>query len=402
MNSNLKVFFYIHHLFAPMLFFSVYAILGWNYIESGQNIIYSGYLVLSSLITYTIFLDEILRRKFLSKTVMILLLFAVSICLSGLFYLEFEFVKAQLSLLVVMVIPSIFGGHFLANMVNKVLLKKMLIIFSVLVVLGVLRVLPTLLNVSVIELLDVYGGGQYQALSYFCAFSALVLFSRLLEHSNRRYWLKIITLLSIIVLLFGIILSGGRGGLLVVIVGSLLLIKYKLGFNFFRKHFWVAISVFILILPLGSSFDFFSDRLDESYNRLFSFVSSEGINMEGSSNRDDFYSSSLKLFNDRPVFGYGFFGTVKHLGNFYPHNLFLELLLHGGISLLVVSVFVLFVFISKLNQILKVRRDEEVILIVVVYVFLMLMVSSSYLQEPGFWFSLSYVFSYPSIVKIEQ
>lgn len=394
MREALKVFFYLNHLFAQMVFFSLFALLGLSYTGSGQSLGYTLFLICSGAITYLISLDIVLRRKFVSKTTLILVVLALIILIYGIFFFNNEFVKSQLTLLIVLVVPSIFGGYFMSSISNKAIFEKILTTFSFLVVLGVLRTLPTLLNVSVIELLDVYGGGQYQALSYFCAFSSLVLFSRVLNLTQSGLVVRLFYTVSIIVLVIGVVLSGGRGGLVLVFVGGVALLLHHGGIALMGKSLLFLGVLTSLFLMFFTSSEMFSDRIDESFSRLFSFISSDGIDMEGSSNRDEFYLNAVKIIKQHLIIGLGFFGTVSYYGSYYPHNLFLEILLQGGILYLVFAVLVLVVFFYRLKRILKRDKAESMVLIIALYAFVMLMFSSSYIQEPTLWFALSYVFSF--------
>lgn len=377
-----------------MVFFSLFAFLGLSYTGSGQSLGYALFLICSAAMTYLISLDILLRRKLISKTTLILVVLALIVFIFGMFYSDNDFVKSQLTLLTVLVVPSIFGGYFMSSISNKVTFEKILRAFSFLVVFGVLRTLPALLDVSVIELLDVYGGGQYQALSYFCAFSSLVLFSRVLNLKQSRVVVRFFYTVSIIVLIIGIVLSGGRGGLVLVFVGGIALLFHHGGIALLGKSLLFLGALISFFLMFVSSSEMFSDRIDESVSRLFSFISSDGIDMEGSSNRDEFYLNAVKLIKQYPIMGLGFFGTVSYYGSYYPHNLFLEILLQGGIVFLVFAVLVLLVFFYKLKRILKRDKAESMVLIISLYAFVMLMFSSSYIQEPTLWFALSYVFSF--------
>jgi O-antigen ligase len=199
------------------------------------------------------------------------------------------------------------------------------------------------------------------------------------------------------VLFSGVILSAGRGGLMVVLVGLVIFIIRKKGFVKFLKYLFWSLFIICVLSYLTSKLDlFFSERLDKSFDRLFSFISSDGINMEGTSNRNDFYGIAIAKISESLIYGYGIFGLVDTLGEYYPHNIFLEILLQGGLIYLFVFIIVMITFILKLYKLIKINKNEDIILIPIIYSFVMLLFSSSYLQEPFFWFSLTYVFSHPS------
>lgn len=402
MIEKIKVFFYLNNLFAQMLFFSVFAFMGLSYSGSDQNNVYISYLIISSFITYFISFDRILRRK-KNKSILYLLLFVIGlVIISGIFKIEYAFVKTQLALVILMVIPAIFAGNYMASTINRAIPTKILFYFSLIVVFGVIRTLPSLLSVSVTELFEIFGGGQYQALSYFCSFAGLVLFSENLKRTKYYSLSFFCNIIFIAILFIGVVLSGGRGGLIVLIFGSIFVAFYNGGVRLVSKFILVALVMLTSFFVFSNGLYSYTDRIDQSIARLFSFISSKGIDMDGSSNRDEFYLNALILIKQNLIFGLGFFGTVDLLGDYYPHNLFLEVLLQGGIIYLLITILILVIFFYRLYLILKRRKNEDVILITVIYSFIMLMFSNSYIQEPVFWFSISYVFSYPLYTNLQK
>ena len=87
---------------------------------------------------------------------------------------------------------------------------------------------------------------------------------------------------------------------------------------FFISIFLLALSLFIIKADF-----FFSDRLIDSFDRLFSFISINGIEMEGTSGRNDFYNIAIINISKSLYFVFGIFCLVGTLGEYYPHNLFL-------------------------------------------------------------------------------
>lgn len=383
-----------------MLFFSVFAILGFTYKGSSESYTYTLYLILSSLFAYIFIFYDLFKIRFIKSGFyffsLMPLIFLVFYFLTN----YHDFVNNQSKIFFVLVLPSFFLGYIIPRRIelNKILIG--FILTSFIVVTAVLRVLPRIIELPVIELMDVFGGGQYQAFSYFCSFAFLILFRQFLSFKQKKKLLRILYILSFLTLISGVILSGGRGGFIVVFIGiCILLIRY---YGIFKFGFYFLFFLILLIssFPILSYYEFeIGDRIFQSFDRLFSFISSDGINMEGSSNRDSFYNSAIELIIKSPILGYGLFGTVKYLGDYYPHNLFLEVLLQGGILYLSIFIVVLIFFFIKLSWILKHFSNEDLILIPIIYVFIMLLFSSSYIQEPFFWFTLTYVLFYPNKIK---
>ncbi|MDQ6472051.1 O-antigen ligase family protein [Flavobacterium sp. LHD-80] len=396
MLKKIKILIYSNILLSQTLFFSVFAILGLTYQGSGESSIYTLYLVGSALLAYSIFFFELIKRVTFKPVLAIIFAFPVVFLFFNFIAPEHTFVKSQTNLFFVLVLPAAFVGYIVARTDKLSSINRSFIITGTIVFIGVLRVLPRLLSSSVIDLMDVFGGGQYQAFSYFCAFSFLAFFRYFLYQDNLKFWKYLIYIFVLLVLCAGVILSGGRGGLIVVFTGLIVFIIRKKGFlKFFKYFFLSSITIFLLLLFVSKSNFFFSERITESFDRLFSFVSSDGINMEGTSNRDDFYGIALSKISNSLIFGYGIFGLVDSLGEYYPHNIFLEILLQGGIIYLIIFLVIMISFFLKLSLLIRLKKDEDVILIPTIYSVVLLLFSSSYLQEPFFWFSLSYVFSYP-------
>lgn len=396
MFKKVKILVYSNILLSQILFFSLFAVLGLTYQGSGESSIYTLYLVASSFLTYLLFFWELIERGTFKPT--LVTIFTIPIIFLFFVFLapRHSFVQSQSNLFFVLVLPASFVGYLAARTNKLDLINKGFIFAASIVFIGVLRTLPKLVGSSVIELMDVFGGGQYQAFSYFCAFSFLTILRHFFNQHYLKLWRYLMYIFELLVLFSGVILSGGRGGLMVVLVGLVIFIIRKKGYLVFMKYLFIfsLIVTGLSFFAIKSGF-FFSDRLIESYDRLFSFISSDGINMEGTSNRDDFYGLAISKISDRLLLGYGIFGLVDSLGEYYPHNIFLEILLQGGIVYLIIFFVIMINFFYKLFRLIKSRENEDIILIPTIYSFVLLLFSSSYLQEPFFWFSLSYVFSYP-------
>src|SRR5690606_30091320 len=84
-------------------------------------------------------------------------------------------------------------------------------------------------------------------------------------------------------------------------------------------------------------------EFEKSFSRVFSYISSEGIEWDSTSGRNDLYEKAIEYISKSPIIGYGVFGMFSEFG-FYPHNLILEVLLQGGLVYLILILFCLFYF----------------------------------------------------------
>lgn len=394
MLTKLKFLAYSNILVSQMLFFSTFAIMGLTYAGSGESSIYTIYLVGSSFLAYFFFFWEVGSKVKFKPILPLLFLVPLIFLLFAVKAPAHSFVQTQTRLFFVLVLPATFVGYITARSNILSLINKFFIFAASLVFLAVLRILPRLISLPVIELMDVFGGGQYQAFSYFCAFSFLIFLRHSLYQNQAKLWLKLGYFFILLVLFAGVILSGGRGGMMVVVIGLIIFTFRKYGLLKFLRYSIIAALSITVVLYIAIALNFpFADRVSESFDRLFSFISSDGIDMEGTSNRDSFYAVATAKISESLIYGYGIFGLVEELGEYYPHNIFLEVLLQGGIILLIVFLVIMGFFFYKLSRLIKLKKDQDIILIPTIYSVVLLLFSSSYLQEPFFWFSIVYVFS---------
>lgn len=134
-----------------------------------------------------------------------------------------------------------------------------------------------------------------------------------------------------------------------------------------------------------------NDVFRTGYMRATQFLApGGGINWEGTSGRDVVYLNTIHLIEQRPVLGYGLYGMWDVI-NYYPHNLFLEVLLQGGIVYLIIFSWMLLLFVRKLFRMVKTDRRYRILGILFLYPFVMLMFSGTYLNTSQFWFAVVFV-----------
>lgn len=394
---NAKSYVYVNIMTIHMTFFAISAFLGIKHLGSEESSTYIIVLSISTIIAYLFLLIDIFRFKYIYLSNLFFLTVPLLVFISYLVGSSFgEFANKTILIYFVLVVPSMLSGYLYARDKNTNQLVKGFIIVSFIIFLGLLKSLSELLQSSVIDLLTVFGGGQYQALSYFAAFGYSTYLAYLLFYTNEKS--RIYSLLSIClfsVFLVSIFLSGGRGGLIVIVFSSIIFFYLKFGFKKFIVFFIFILAIFFALYQLTNVMQFENkERILESIDRLFSFISGGGIDMTQSSNRDEFYNKAIELISQKLLLGYGIFGYINYAGDFYSHNLFLDFLLQGGIVYLICWILFIFCFLFKLVQILKFCPNEKIILVPVISSFTLLLFSGSYLQESLFWFSLSYVFNY--------
>ena len=308
-------------------------------------------------------------------------------------------------LYILFVIPASYIGIELGRNQSINQYAKAIFIVGIIISFGIFMTFPALIATDLIDLVDIFAGGHYQALSYFAGLAFLITTIYFSFYIEKYSLFIVIFFLTLSLGQIGtIVLSGGRGGLVVVVGGILSIVYLKSSKGRFIPYmFVISFSLYILITIL-LSFDFDqNDRIIKGALRLVSYIDSGGINFNNSSNRDIFYGQAIEYIKESPVYGHGLFTIYDNSpppyfglpGFYYPHNFFLEILIHGGILYLFLWLFILGHFFIKLNKIISKDKTQVIILAPFLYAFIQLLFSGTYLQEALFWFSICYVFSFP-------
>lgn len=400
-----KTYVYVNVITIHITYFAISAILGIKHLGSEDSSSYIIVLLISSILSYLVILIDLFRFRKIKKKfflfVSILIFILISYIIGGSYD---EFANKTILLFFILVVPSMLSGYFIARDYDSNKLLNGFLFVSFIIFLGLLQSLSELISSSVIDLLTVFGGGQYQALSYFSAFGYSTLLNYMLFYRSNKSLINSFSLILILVVfLAGIFLSGGRGGLIVAFVATFLFLYLKYGVKKIILYSVCLVIGLFLLYQILLSVEFNNkERLIQSVERLFSFISNEGIDMSQTSNRNDFYERSLSLISERPIIGYGIFGYINYTGEFYSHNLFLDVLLHGGIFYLFVWLVLIFLFFLKLYFVLKNNREEIIVLVPFLSSFILLLFSGSYIQESMLWFSIAFVFTFRSKKMINK
>ena len=127
-------------------------------------------------------------------------------------------------------------------------------------------------------------------------------------------------------------------------------------------------------------------------DRAFSYISSSGIDMAQTSNRDIVFELAQKNIEANRYTGYGIFHTIGAFG--YPQNIFLEILEGGGIFYFAFWIIILIISIKRAYFIIKIERNLLFLVPLFIYPFVNLLFSGSYLMTGMFWFVLVFVLIY--------
>jgi O-antigen ligase len=375
----------------PFLFFSISSIFSYEYPGFPDSKLYVFVLL-------TLFLLFFILHIFVAKINALLFhyLFPFFILFIGL--LSTVFYNLDLGNFfvqyILFVLPAIFFSIYIGKYVPIYIFSNYFLFFCLINSLAYALVISKMVSLSPNELISFFGGGHYQGFAYGVSLTYLLMLIFFLFYSfSSSFWFKSSFILVFISHWIEVLLSGARGAFLVILVGTFVLLFIK--FKFLKIFKIIIVSAFFcsLIIYIFSFLNFeFFDRFLLGFERVFSYLSIEGIDMSKTSNREDFYDLAIRLIKEKPFTGYGIFRYQKFMGA-YPHNFFLEVLLQGGICLLFLWMLVLTFFFVRLKRLINSNSLHYFILAPVIYSSIQLMFSGSYLLEPLFWFSICYVFN---------
>jgi len=240
---------------------------------------------------------------------------------------------------------------------------------------------------------------RYQGLSYTASICySLNLYFILFKNRIKIFRLcykKIYRIASVLLLFFQIMcvfISGGRGGMVVVILSTLLIFSYSIKLNINRKAIVNVMTglivMFFLSFPILSN----NEVIIRGASRLFNFITDTGIDITRTG-RDGVYALAIYGIRERPILGHGIFGQFEFMNNNYPHNIFLEILLGGGVIYFLLSIFVFIIFFVKLNMLIEYDVKYMMLIPLTSYVFVFLSFSGSYIINGLFWFLVTLVFT---------
>ncbi|MCU9599708.1 O-antigen ligase family protein [Pallidibacillus thermolactis] len=222
---------------------------------------------------------------------------------------------------------------------------------------------------------------------------------------------SIVSLLSNSFLLYIVIFEGSRGATLAIILLLLILlyiiISRKINLNleaasiysFCIALLFIILSILVIniqkvlywINNLMLSFDIEMAAITKTMN----FINQHGLSgvLNG---RDVIYEISYGMFKESPIYGHGV-GVFADLHGTYPHNLFLQLLVEGGI-LLTIPFILIFIFIFW--YLIKPWYKGDILYkkrIFILFLFIIciprLTFSSFLWKEQAFWLLCFFIFS---------
>lgn len=389
-------------IFSIHIFFSVCALMGYNYSGSENSPLYRIYISMVFFVSILIFIYEVFIEKIkISKgqKLIILIPFITTFVflLNELINLNQYNSSKYFMYFILFNVPPLYMGILIArnNRFKELskFLEVLMIIFTSTIMITAIR------SILVLGRFESIGGETYQFASYLSAFSFGInlyfifngsIHERFRFTSYRIY--KILCYILLIVQIMGVLISGGRGGMVLAII---YLIYIVLNSNNLKKiskvsNLVLLILLFVLLYYIILPQLLIIESFNISYNRLFTYISSDGFSWSGT-NRSAVYSEALSHIIRKPLFGYGLFNWGAEN---YPHNILLEIMLNGGLFYLLFSILFTITLLYKLSR--MVYQDLRFRLLIIIFAFplVMLMFSGTYMLNTIFWFSISFIMSY--------
>lgn len=394
-------------LFASLIYFSVSSLLGLSVTEDGgSTAFYKVYCAIVFVLFAFCYSKIYLKKRLTTRHIIsywILLFYIINALITG------YATDTSMLVLVAFGLPAAGTAIYYAEHHNLQKMVKWIDVLLPIISISLVFSLKQLL----IEIAE--GKGYYsQTLSYYAAYCfVLYLFFLLFGQEYERFSFfkgdryKFFSILMLPYLLGIMFFSGGRGALGTIAIGTGLL------FYLYHKRYGInkiaVIRSFIAAVALSAIVFMFlpeetKDVFYSNFNRVFSYFDPTKDMYERTSGRDDVLKVAFSQIYQNPILGSGLF---SYKDSFllksevpYPHNLFIEVLLQGGITFFTIFIILLLNIFIKLYHISRLP-NEELVIIFMAFSMTMLMYSGSYMQNSFFYFFVFYVFNY-SFRKINE
>lgn len=214
-------------------------------------------------------------------------------------------------------------------------------------------------------------------------YTLVTLFSGIMFFTKKKYAFFI----TIFIIATGVLISGKRGAILVLVLAAIPLIKYI--FTSYTRSGYRKVFIILLVIIAGSvALYLFGDYFDASLGRF------DKLQEDGGSGRNDMYLLYLNNFwsSDTPyiIFGHGLYGGLWSTGHRYAfvhllaHNDWLQILFDFGI---IGAVIYLLIFSSIYRTIRQHRhfKDDSYYMLVIAFIVwgIKSMLSSTFLMTPN-------------------
>lgn len=242
------------------------------------------------------------------------------------------------------------------------------------------------------EILQDESGLRYQNVSYYMsemyAYSAYYVFFSSARHTYIGKCLKYPMLGMMLFCAAICLLSGGRGAFVFIITVTLLILYLlrKVGrMTGIQVVFLVIVGLCVFAL-IAVKMDIFNSV---GFDRIANHLSDDDI-------RDSLRQRALEIFFGSPIFGHGI-GSIWMTLGFYSHNMFLDLLVEGGLILVLIVFRILYLIVKRLFILAKSDYSYIFFLLVFSKTFLVTMFSGYWISAYQLWLIFGFVMVMPFI-----
>lgn len=399
---KVKDLIYSCSLLADYIFFCVLGIFGSAFGGSEDSPIYKVFMTVVGVYVISVTLLGLLRRElYTTKTVWVMMvglpLFVIASYFweTGAYILDLGQMNKYLLFMACFSYPAICTGIYMAHYGIEHFVKY----FDIAVYIITLSITLSISG-GLTDLVSV-GGASYQTMAYLAGFSFCYTLCMIFWGDKyKRFslfasdsWRKVSYALLPVQLL-ACLISGGRGGFVVLAVGA--------GYMIFRSRkfgrvFTLGSIALLITMAAGSFVDTpLSDALEKSTSRTFNYLNAEDdASAKRVTGREGVYEHAIEIIQEDNYMGRGLFRTIQEG---YPHNIFLEMCEQGGV-LYVLFWAVMLLYIFRRTHLLMERENGHVLLPFMFFAYILLLFSGSYIAAPLFWYLLSYVLARCEIIK---
>lgn len=349
--------------------------------------LYSGTMVAIAIVIYIYFIFRTLQIREITRSTLILIVIIFIVVIFGFSNIREESVRSTFIYFFIWGVPAALSGIMLSKLDKNILYRffNIYFIFSSLIFIILVIYYGYSSFTTSLTLLT-----NHQQISYLSAISfGLGIY---FYNSNKSLSVRCIYIIFILNNLMVCFASGGRGGVVLLIVYiSLFIFKNLISLKFLNSFLLIAAVSLALFL---NSENIINDR-------TFSYISDDGISLSGSSGRDVVYGTALDYIVEKPILGYGLFGYYD-LFHGTPHNIFLEVLLISGIIGLLIFIILCAYFIMTIWKKLKNESVDYLVVFIFLYPAVMLLFSGNFLIVSELWFMVFYILSVRSGVINEK
>lgn len=230
-----------------------------------------------------------------------------------------------------------------------------------------------------------YGTLRYQSMGYLCASIVVLLLVYLREASKALP--RVIYCVLIGATIISLVLSGARGAVLalIVVAAAILILSVKNGTSALKLLLGGIIVVALIFAGNGLLHSVF--HISSAFaDRTFDYLSGGQVSLD---NRNDVYAQAIALIMRSPIFGYGVGSSYYYLGN-YPHNIFLEFMMEGGIPYTAFMAIVMIFRLSKWVRIFRNQRELRGVFAIILLNLANLLVSGTYYINAWFFLFITF------------